>query len=144
MLVVVAYKQQAPPDSYRVADKKDDMTYGHTDNPLAKEINTARFRARITAPSVATTAKWHKEYLESGAQYRVSYACFLKQKTRQWRQEKQLRNWTFGCGKFKGHRIQDIIKKNIKYIEWVLENQPKGRVAKQIVSFINNNPGIIK
>jgi hypothetical protein len=137
------------------------MTIGHTDNPLAKEIADAKYQQRITSPSLATKEQWHKEYLESGAQYRMSYALFLKHKTKEWRKKgltldnaprtkfnkiKPRSLWqdigtetVFLSGKFKGQDIGKLYKRNKDYFIWVLDNQPKGIVAQQIVNYFNIN-----
>jgi hypothetical protein len=138
------------------------MTFGHTDSPLSKELADAKYQQRISSPSLATKEKWHKEFLESGAQYRMSYALFLKHKTKQWRKERLTLDraprskfnkikprslWqdigtetVFLSGKFKGQDIGRLYKRNKDYFTWVLENQPRGIVSQQIVNYFNKNP----
>ena len=43
----------------------------------------------------------------------------------------------FISGKHQGKNIGSVIKQDIKYIEWVLENNPTGVVAKQIIKHFN-------
>jgi hypothetical protein len=45
----------------------------------------------------------------------------------------------FLSGKFKGQDIGKLYKRNKDYFIWVLENQPKGIVAQQIVNYFNKN-----
>jgi hypothetical protein len=120
------------------------MSCGNTYNQTSLEIAKAQYKQRLNSPSTALRATWHKEFLESDAQYRMSFYTFQKHKTKEWHNQKELSNWTFGCGTFKGKKIKEVIKHNIEYIEFVLEKQPKGKVAKQIINFVNNNPNIIK
>jgi hypothetical protein len=120
------------------------MSCGNTFNQTSIEIAEAQYKLRQQSPSVALRAAWHKEFLESGAQYKMSFYTFQKHKTKEWYQQRELRNWTFGCGTHKGKKIKDVIKHNIEYIEFVLEKQPKGKVAKQIINFIERNPDVLQ
>ena len=40
-------------------------------------------------------------------------------------------------GKYHGKKIKDIIKADPRYCDWVLENEPKGIVAQQIIKHFN-------
>jgi hypothetical protein len=40
-------------------------------------------------------------------------------------------------GKFSGQDIGQLYKRNPKYFVWVLENNPKGIVAQQIIKYFN-------
>jgi hypothetical protein len=40
-------------------------------------------------------------------------------------------------GKFSGQDIGQLYKRNPKYFAWVLENNPTGIVAKQIINYFN-------
>jgi len=53
-------------------------------NAVAHDLNT---RPRAPRPSIALTQSWHREYLESGAQYRMSFYSYKKGKLRKWRRE---------------------------------------------------------
>ena len=113
---------------------------------LFRSIADKQYKARQRNPSVVQRDKWHKEFLESGAQYHMSFALFLKEKTKHWHRQK---NWRldpaiyFRTGKYKGKKIKDIIDNDLWWIEFILKKNPKGLVAKQIIDFFNNNPGII-
>lgn len=112
-------------------------------NDTARDLNGKIYKHRKSQPPVATRAKWRNEYLESGAQYRMSWTDFCRGKTKQWNEQRELENWTFGTGRFKGSKISSVIKNNITYITYILENQPKGKTAKQIIQFITRNPKIL-
>ena len=112
-------------------------------NDTARDLNHQIHNHRLHQPSTAQRTQWHTEFISSPAQYRMSFSEFLRIKTRHWHQQRQQRNWTFGTGRFRGQRISHIIRHNIDYITWTLENQPKGKTAKQIINFINLNPGIL-
>ena len=55
-----------------------------------------------------------------------------------WQQIKN--SHTFLSGRFRGQDIGQLYKRNSKYFLWVLENNPQGTIAKQIVNYFNNNP----
>jgi hypothetical protein len=42
-------------------------------------------------------------------------------------------------GKFSGKDIGMVVRKNPNYCAWVLENNPTGIVAKQIIKYFNKN-----
>ena len=46
----------------------------------------------------------------------------------------------FLSGKFKGHNISSLYKRNPNYFIWVLENMPKGIVAQQIILYFTKYP----
>jgi hypothetical protein len=50
-----------------------------------------RAKKKKPQPSTSTTIKWHTEYLESGAQYKMSFASFKSRKTKEWAKAKQKR-----------------------------------------------------
>jgi len=112
-------------------------------NETARDLNGKIYEHRKSQPSATHTAKWHKEYLESGAQYKMSWKDYCRGKTKAWCEQREIQNWTFGTGTFKGKKIGTIIKKNLDYIIFVLENQPKGKTARQITEFISRNPTIL-
>lgn len=112
-------------------------------NDTAREINHEIRRARQSAPSTKIRQQWHEQYLQSGAQYRMTFVEFAAAKTKAWREQREQAAWTFGTGKFRGKRIDTTIRHNIDYITWVLENQPRGKTAKQIIHYITLNPGIL-
>jgi hypothetical protein len=116
----------------------------HWLNDISRELNGKIYNKRKSQPSVVLKARWHKDFLESGAQYRQSWVDYCKGKTKQWYQRQETLEWTFGTGKFKGKRIATTIKRDIGYITWVLENQPKGKTAKQIIHFITRYPEILE
>jgi len=123
------------------------MSCGNTYNQTSLEIAEAQYKQRLRSPSTALRAKWHKEFLESGAQYKMSFYTFQKHKTTLWHREKNWKlnpNKYFNTGKHKGKRIKDIIMADIDWITFILEKHPKGRVAKQIITFIENNPEVLK
>ena len=109
----------------------------------ARELNGQIYQHRKSQPTEALRARWHQDYLDSGAQYRQSWVDYCRGRTNAWYQQQELLGWTFGTGKFKGKRIATTIKRNIGYIEWVLENQPQGKTAKQIIHFISRYPAIL-
>jgi hypothetical protein len=121
------------------------MSIGNTFNKTSLDIAEAQYKTRLHSPSLIQKDKWHKEFLESGAQYRISFAAFLKEKTKHWHRQK---NWKldpkvyFRTGKYKSKKIKDIVNNDLGWIEFILKKNPKGLVAKQIVDFFNN-PDII-
>jgi len=68
------------------------MTFGHTDNKTSRDINGARYKARLRGPSEKQNHLWHKEFLESGAQFRMSYSAFRKGKLKQFNKQRYLRS----------------------------------------------------
>lgn len=48
-------------------------------------------RKNQPTPNIKTLMEWHKEFLESGAQYRMSYAAFRGTKLGRWRKERKER-----------------------------------------------------
>lgn len=119
------------------------MSIGNTYNQTSLDIAAAQYKARLNSPSLKQKQTWHQEFLESGAQYRMAYSVFLKEKILQWQVEKKLRNWIFGGGKYHGKKIKDIIRTDISYINWTLTNSPKGKVSRQIVLYCRNNNVIL-
>lgn len=113
-------------------------------NETARELNNQIRQHRQAQPSTATSVQWHEEYLSSGCQYRMTWAAYRAQRLRQWREHNKVKAWRFGTGKYQGKLIGSIIKNNIGYIEWVLENQPQGKTAKQIVNFITRYPAVLE
>ena len=139
------------------------MTIGNTYNQTSLDIADKQFKARQRSPSLIQKDKWHKEFLESGAQYRMSFAAFLKSKTKTWRKEKhkKARNkkmgikkqslaqaikteTTFLSGKYQGQDIGKIYTQDSKYFIYILENTPKNVTAQQIILFFNRNPDLLK
>jgi hypothetical protein len=150
------------------------MSSGNTKNQVARDLNEAQFNNRVNSPSLQLKQFWHQDFLESGAQYRMSYAAFLKEKTALWRKQNRKAKsgkapslkdaprtkfgeiktqslWqaigtesTFLSGRFKGEDIGKVFNRTPEYFEWVLENSPKGTVAKQIINFFQKHPDQLK
>jgi hypothetical protein len=64
------------------------MTYGHTDNKTSRRLNKAGFLSRVSGPSAKQNAKWHQEFLDSGAQFKMSFVTFKNIKMVEWYKEK--------------------------------------------------------
>ena len=122
------------------------MSCGNTYNQTSLDIANAQYKAKLRSPSIKQKQIWHQEFLESGAQYRMSFPVFIKAKTKHWHRQK---NWRldpkvyFRTGRYKSKKIKDIIQSDLDWIEFVLKKNPKGLVAQQIIDFVNANPGII-
>jgi len=66
------------------------MTIGNTKNKISRDINNAVYQARLRGPSAAERQQWYREFLESGAQYRMSYSAFQKGRLREFNRKKYL------------------------------------------------------
>ena len=113
-------------------------------NETSRELNGLIRQHRQQQPSLALKQQWHAEYLSSGAQYRTTYPKFLRHKIEQWHQQREVANWEFGTGKYQGKSIAGIFRHDLGYIEWILQNQPRGKTAKQIVNFVTRYPAILE
>ena len=52
------------------------MTIGRTDNKTSRDINDALYQRYRRGPSEKQNHLWYKEYLDSGAQFLMSYSVF--------------------------------------------------------------------
>lgn len=109
-------------------------------NDISRDLNEQIRQQRRSEPSMATRAKWHQEWLISGAQYRQTFLDYCAGKTKQWHQKRDLDNWTFGTGKYRGTKISSVFKNDLNYIILILERQPNGKTAKQIINYVERNP----
>ena len=138
------------------------MSFGNTYNKTSLDIAEAQYKARLASPSIKLKQTWHQEFLESGAQYKMAFATFLKEKTALWRKEKHTKTrnkkigikkqtlgqavkteTTFLSGKYQGQDIGKIYNSNPEYFIYILENNPKNVTAQQIVNYFNRNPNKI-
>lgn len=79
----------------RARDAKTVATHGAlvlSDNERVSGIlgfRSKRAKRKKPQPSTSTTVKWHAEYLESGAQYRMSFASFRARKMNEWKKARK-------------------------------------------------------
>jgi len=115
------------------------MSIGNTYNQTSIDLAEAKYQNRFREPSLIEKQSWHQEFLESGAQYRMSFPAFQKLKTQEWETAREQRNWRFGGGKYHGEPIRKILRTDPDYINWVLGNNPKSKLTRQIVLFCRYN-----
>lgn len=57
-------------------------------NDTARTLNGKIYKRRLSSPSIATKAKWHKEFVDSGSDKKMSFVSYLKIKTREWHKQR--------------------------------------------------------
>jgi hypothetical protein len=67
------------------------MTFGHTDNKTSRELNKAGLKAQLRGPTLKQTAMWHQEFLDSGAQFRMSFLSFKNGKLKNWYKQQDIK-----------------------------------------------------
>jgi hypothetical protein len=60
-------------------------------NDISRDINENLRERRSRLPSIVQRHKWHNEFVELGLDKRMSFAAYLKTKTKEWRKSKQIR-----------------------------------------------------
>jgi len=127
-------------------------------NPISidsKRINKKIKQRQSSGPTLATINKWHQEFTQSGAQFRMSFQQFRKHKLTEWRNQRNQKNKSkisikaqskdkiignetiFISGKYQGQKIETILKYDPKYCVWCLENSPRSIVSQQIIAYHN-------
>ena len=60
-------------------------------NDISRDINENIRDRRNRSPSIVQKQKWHNEFIDLGLDKRMSFATYLKSKTKEWRKTKQIR-----------------------------------------------------
>jgi len=80
--------------SQRLNWEKSSRDSRMSEQPITAVIKKQRRKSKgkkKPKPKTATVVKWHKEYLESGAQFRMSEGAFRAGKMSQWLDERKKR-----------------------------------------------------
>lgn len=122
----------------------------------SRGVNKQIKKRQSSGPTMATIRKWHEEFIQSGAQFRMSFQQFRKHKRSEWRAERNRttkssrrpikaqtldniihKETIFISGKYQGQNIETILKYDPKYCIWCLENSPRSIVSQQIIAYHN-------
>ena len=109
------------------------MTTGNTFNNTSKQVTKAN-RDKIKVRS-----KLYRKWIDEGFDRKMPFTTFCKKYgklvKRGW-----IGEYDFSSGKHQGKNIGSVIHNHQDYITYILENNPHGTLAKEIVNFCNRNP----
>jgi len=115
------------------------MSVGNTYNQTSLDIANDQYRASRRRASFTTRQKWHEEFISSGAQFRMSWLDYENCRSKEKNKIEEQRDWQFGGGKYDTKKIKDVLVVDLPWINEMLTNSPKGKLARQIVLYCRYN-----